>query len=114
VLEAATADPCAFRTALCFPWITAYEGNVMKKKERSAGLRAFNALCAIALLCSGLYVLFAGFQVVAVAAMVCATAGVAAPVVASGEGVLEVLVGILEALLDGIMGIFEAIAGLFG
>lgn len=88
------------------------------KNERSAGLRTFNALCAIVLLIAGLYILIAGFQIVAVAALVCAAAGVATPVVISGDGLLEMISGIFEAILDGIMGILEAIgsffSGLFG
>ncbi len=81
-----------------------------RKTERSIGLRAFNALCATILFVSGLYILFAGMQIVAVAALVCATVGVAIPVVLSGAGMLT---GIAEALLDGIMAIFDAIASFF-
>lgn len=83
----------------------------MKRVERSKGLRAFNALCAITLLLAGGYILIVGFHVASVAALICATAGVATPVLLSGEGVLEMLMGILEAVLDGIMAIIEAIVG---
>lgn len=90
----------------------------MDKKERPVGLRVLNALCATVLVFSGLYILFSGFQAVAVAALVCAAVAVATPVMVTGEGGLEILTGILDAFLDGIMGIFEAIAsfisGLFG
>jgi len=83
------------------------------KKERSVGLRAFNAACAIVIVVSVLFILVGGFQVVAAAALVCAIAGVATPAVAGGEGIIEMLMGIFEAILDGIMGIFEAIASIF-
>jgi hypothetical protein len=89
------------------------EGNVSRKTERSIGLRAFNAVCATILFVSGLYILFAGMQIVAVAALLCATVGVAIPVVLSGAGILEMLTGIAEAILDGIMAIFDAIASFF-
>lgn len=82
------------------------------KTSRSAGLRAFNALCALAIIAGGLYMLFAGFEFLALAAVCCALAGAATPVVASGEGVWEMISGVFEALADGIVAIFEAITGM--
>ncbi len=83
------------------------------KSERSFGLRAFNALCAIVLFTSIVFLLLGGFQIVAAAALVSAIAGVATPAVAGGEVIGEMIMGVFEAIVDGIMGIFEAIASIF-
>ena len=85
----------------------------MSKKQRSGIVRALNAVCAMVLVVAGLYVVIAGFQIAAVVALVCATAGVATPVLLSGEGILEVVSGIFGALLDGLMAVFEAILDIF-
>lgn len=90
----------------------------MSDKKRSAGLRAFNALCALTALSAGVYIFFAGAEILAMAALCCAIAGVATPIVTSGGGIGEMIAGVAEALTDGISAIFEAIAsmvsGLFG
>ena len=86
--------------------------------ERSIGLRAFNALCAILLLIAVFYTLAIGFHAAALAAVVLAITGAATPVVISSEGTLEIFLGTFEAMIDGIVAIVEgitsAIASLFG
>lgn len=84
-----------------------------KNKEGSILLRTLNALSAMVLLFSVIFILIAGFQWVAVVALVCAAACLATPVVMAGEGILEMIMGMLEAILDGILAIFEAIASIF-
>ena len=88
------------------------------RKHRSLKIKILNSICSSALIVSLIYVLVAGFEVVALGAMAIAIAGVATPVVLSGEGVLEVLFGIVGAIIDGVMiiieGITNAISGLFG
>lgn len=85
----------------------------MRKTPRSLPLRAFNALCATVLIGSVVYLLVAGFQVLATSVLVCSVVGVATPVVFSAHGLLEALMGVFEALTDGVMAILEAIASIF-
>ncbi len=83
------------------------------RRKRSIWLRACNSLCVLTLIASVLYLLLAGFQPLALAALICASAGVATPAVASGGRIAEVITGILEAILDGLSAIVDAIASLF-
>ncbi len=69
----------------------------MSKEKRSAGIRALNAFCALVLLGGIVYVLVAGYKMMAIGTMALALATIAAPVVAGGEGILEVLLGVVVA-----------------
>lgn len=88
------------------------------KSKRPIWLRALNALCVIALLCSITFMLIAGFHFAAIAVVALSLASIATPVVVSGEGIVEMVTGIVEALVDGVIAIIEAIAnaiaGIFG
>ena len=83
------------------------------RKKKSFGIRFLNAICFIAILCSGIYLLTAGLQAIAIAVAVIAMAGVATPAVIAGDGILDALLGIFEALFDGVLAISEAIGELF-
>jgi hypothetical protein len=89
-----------------------------KKSKKSAPLRAFNALCAILLFGSAIYMIVLGFHFGAMTAAALSIAGVATPVILSGEGILEVIMGIFEAVIDGVAAIFDgivcAISSIFG
>jgi hypothetical protein len=89
-----------------------------KKNKRSPALRVFNALGVTLILSSVIYILVAGFNSVAMAAVAFSIAGVATPVVLSDDGPLEILLGTFEAIFDGALAIVEgitsAITGLFG
>jgi|GEM_PF-6483655 len=63
---------------------------------------------------STLYLLIAGFSVVAGTAIAMAAVGVAAPVVASGESAFDMVIDFLNALLEGVMVVVEAVADIFG
>lgn len=88
------------------------------RKKKSLIIRMLNSICASVLIGSFIYAAIAGFEAVAVGAMIVALVSASTPVILSGEGVLEVLLGIVEALVEGIMtiveGILSAISGLFG
>jgi hypothetical protein len=88
------------------------ESEMKSKRERSIGIRAFNAVCALVVLACGVFMLIAGFHFVAAAALLGAVAGVAGPAVVAGEGVLDMIAGVFEAIIDGIMAVFEAISSL--
>lgn len=83
-----------------------------EKPDRSAFIRLLNAVCAVVLVISIVYVLIAGFELIALTAIACSLTGVAVPVALAAEGALEALAGIFEALIDGIVAIFDAIASL--
>lgn len=91
---------------------------MQEKPKRPAWLRALNALCAVALLSSVIYMIAFGFHFAAMTVLALALASVATPVVMGGEGVLEMVTGIVEAVVDGLLAIVEgiasAIAGIFG
>jgi hypothetical protein len=83
-----------------------------EKKTRSRGLRAVNAICATAVIVSGVFLLVAGLNTFALAIMASSVVGLAAPVALAAEGVLDAVTGFFEAIVDGISAIFEAIASL--
>lgn len=87
------------------------------KEQKPLKIRVLNSICASVLLVAIVYVTFAGFEAIAVGAMLVALAGAATPVVMSGDGILEMLVGIVEAIVEGVLtiveGITSAISSLF-
>jgi hypothetical protein len=84
-----------------------------ERTNRNPALRALNAICATAIIVTAIFMLMAGFNIIALAVIVGSIIGLAVPVAAAAEGVLEALAGIFEAIADGITAIFEAIASLF-
>lgn len=85
-----------------------------EKTSRSTALRSLNAICATVVIVSVVYMLVAGLNVFALAALASSAVGIAVPVAMAAEGVLEALAGLFEAIADGIAAIFEAIASLIG
>lgn len=83
-----------------------------EEKTRSTGLRALNAICATAVIVSGIYLLVVGLNIFAFAVIASSVVGLAAPVAMAAEGVLEAVAGVFEAFADGIAAIFEAIASI--
>jgi hypothetical protein len=84
-----------------------------EETNKNPALRALNAICATVIIVTAIYMLMAGFNIIALAIMVGSIIGLAVPVAAAAEGVLEALAGVFEAIADGIAAIFEAIASLF-
>ncbi|VUD69451.1 hypothetical protein TDB9533_04821 [Thalassocella blandensis] len=84
-----------------------------RRNNKSIQIKAFNAVCSILLISSIIYILFAGFEVIATGILITSLAASAVPVVVAGEGLVEILVGILEALLEGVMVVVECIASIF-
>ena len=81
-----------------------------EKANRNPALRALNAICATAIIITGIYMLVAGFNIIALAVIASSIIGLAVPVATAAEGVLEAVAGVFEAIADGIEAIFEAIA----
>jgi hypothetical protein len=84
-----------------------------EKANRNPALRALNAICATAIIITGIYMLVAGFNIIALAVIASSIIGLAVPVATGAEGVLEAVGGVFEAIVDGIAAIFEAIASFF-
>lgn len=80
------------------------------RKVKSIKIRILNALCAAAFVVSLIYIVFVGFEAIAVGAAVLALGGVAVPAVVSGEGLIEVLLAIVEAIVEGIAAVVDAVA----
>lgn len=85
-----------------------------EKARKPAALRGLNAICATVVIVSVIYLLVAGLNVFALAAVACSVVGLAAPVAMAAESVLEAVAGVFEAIADGISAILEAIAELIG
>ena len=81
------------------------------RKDRPLKIKVLNSACAIALVGSLIYVVVAGFEALALGAMVLAIAGAATPVIVSGEGILDILLGVVEAIVEGVMAVVEGIIG---
>jgi len=91
----------------------------MKNREgQSPKIKALNVICAFVLMASVVYMLVAGFKVVALNTIVISLAGAATPVIMAGEGFVSFITGIFEAVLEGVLVIIEGIAdfisGIFG
>lgn len=84
-----------------------------EKANRHPALRALNALCATAIIVTGIYMLVTGFNIIALAIVASSIIGLAVPVAMAAEGILEAVAGVFEAIADGIAAIFEAIASFF-
>ena len=87
--------------------------NSENAKAKPVGIRVLNSICAVVLLGSIMFLLIAGFELVAAGALALALVGLATPVVMGSGGVVEVLLGILEAIAEGVLAIFEGIANAF-
>ena len=94
-----------------------YRDLLMKRKERNLLLRILNAISAVVIMISTIYIFVWELSVFALAGVFVPLCCIAAPASIAGEGALEIVFGITEALLhavvDAVIGVLEAIGNAF-
>ena len=86
----------------------------MEREGKQPGwVRILRAVFSASFVCVGIYVLFAGFNLIASLILISSFGGLAAPVVVAANSALECVTGFFKALLDGLLSIFESIGNLF-
>lgn len=89
----------------------------MKRKERKLLLRILNAISALVIVFSSIYMFVWELSVLAVAGVFVPLCCIAGPASVAGEGAVEIVLGITEALLhavvDAVIGVLEAIENVF-
>jgi hypothetical protein len=83
------------------------------KFERSIGLRFISSVAALALICTVIYVIVAGFDLMSTLILVAASGGLVGQSVFFGESFVECIVGFFEILIESVSSVFEAIASVF-
>ena len=73
------------------------------RKEKTLGLRFLSSISAFLLLGTGIYVFFAGIEVLSGALLTSAVVGLGTSSVMVGEGFVEIFLGFFEAFFDGVM-----------
>lgn len=85
----------------------------MKRKERKLLFRTINAISAVMMVVSSVYIFLWELSVFSLAGVFVPLCCIAVPVSMAGEGSLEVVFGIAEAFLhavvDAVIGVLEAI-----
>ena len=81
----------------------------MKHKDKPIHLKIIASLSSLVLICTCIYVAFAGIGFVSGAVLFVAFASLGGPVAAGGGSFMEVVAGIFEAFIQGIASIGEAI-----
>ncbi len=84
--------------------------NKMKSKgDRSIRIRLLRAISALALIGALVYIVIAGFNLIATLVLISSFGGIATPAMMAAESALECVTGFFEILLEGILSIFEII-----
>ncbi len=82
--------------------------------KKPTWVRVLRAIFSASFLCVSIYVLFAGFNLIASLILISSFGGLAAPVILAAESALECVTGFFEALFDGLLSIVESIGNIFG
>lgn len=77
-------------------------------------VRFLKAAFSVSFVGVSIYVLFAGFNLIASLVLISSFSGLAAPAVMAADSAFECVTGFFEALLDGLLSIFESIGNIFG
>ena len=89
----------------------------MKRKERKLLLRILNAISAVVMVFSSIYLFAWEFSMLALAGIIVPLCCVAWPASIAGEGVIQIVFGVAEALLhgvvDSVIGLVEGIGSAF-